>query len=126
MPLISQYFGHFAEYGKRRVPEIAGLLVLLSVVATALCVLEYREQTGAVQHTLEVKNALAQLLSTLQDAETGQRGFLLTGDEAFLQPYTSGVAITPGHLDLVRRLTADNAAQQARISKIDNLVAKKL
>ena len=66
-----------ARFAKRRVPEIAGILILLSAVATAMCVIEYRQQSDAVQHTLEVKNSLAQLLSTLQDAETGQRGFLL-------------------------------------------------
>ena len=72
-----------------------------------MCVIEYRQQSDAVQHTLEVKNSLAQLLSTLQDAETGQRGFLLTGDDAFLQPYVRGAAITRNHIAEVRNLTGD-------------------
>ena len=115
-----------ARFAKRRVPEIAGILILLSAVATAMCVVEYRQQSDAVQHTLEVKNSLAQLLSTLQDAETGQRGFLLTGDDAFLQPYTRGAAITRNHIAEVRNLTGDNEAQQRGIERVEKLVSSKL
>jgi signal transduction histidine kinase/CheY-like chemotaxis protein len=125
MPFLSN-LSFIAEFAKRRIPEIAGILILLSAIATAMCVLEYRQQSDAVQHALEVKNALAQLLSTLQDAETGQRGFLLTGDDAFQQPYTRGIAIIRTHLADVRNLTGDNEVQQRRIGRIEHLVSQKL
>src|SRR5262245_26185913 len=125
MPFLSN-LSFLAEFAKRRIPEIAGILILLSAIATAMCVSEYRQQSDAVQHALEVKNALAQLLSTLQDAETGQRGFLLTGDDAFLQPYAGGIAITRTHLADVRSLTGDNEVQQRRIGRIEHLVSQKL
>src|SRR5688572_15779351 len=44
-----------------------------------------------VNHTHEVVQSLETLLSTLKDAETGQRGYLLYGDERFLEPYQSAL-----------------------------------
>ena len=50
--------------------------------------------------------------SLLKDAETGQRGFVITGDEAYLEPYRGAVDALPGTLEDLRELTADNPNQQ--------------
>jgi CHASE3 domain sensor protein len=42
----------------------------------------------AVAHTQAARAALQELLTTTIDAETGQRGFIITGDESYLEPYT--------------------------------------
>jgi len=60
----------------------AVLLVAVAVGASALAV-QYGNRARWVRHTLEVEATLADLLSAVQDAETGQRGYLLTGDEAY-------------------------------------------
>ncbi len=60
-------------------------LIVMAVAAGTGYVYQLRA-SAAVQHTVEVDGALARIYSTVQDAETGQRGFLLTGDESFLQP----------------------------------------
>ena len=67
----------------------------------------------SVRDTHTMLLSLNELFSTLQDAETGQRGFLLTGDEAYLQPYVDAVDTLPARLKAVERLGAGNLRQQA-------------
>ncbi len=77
-------------------------------------------------HTHEVLEHIAGILSQLKDAETGQRGYVITGDEAFLEPYHTGSA---GVLDVVkdlRKLTADNSNQQKRLDAAEPLINAKL
>jgi signal transduction histidine kinase len=71
---------------------------------------------GWRQHTYEVIAELRGLLNALIDAETGQRGYLLTGDQASLDTYHQGAAETSRRLATLRRLTADNPLQQRRLS----------
>ncbi|HEY6475644.1 MAG TPA: CHASE3 domain-containing protein, partial [Polyangia bacterium] len=67
--------------------------VAATVAVVIIAVLSFRsfrqraEEARQVDHTLEVTQRLELLLSTYQDAETGQRGYLLTGDERYLAPY---------------------------------------
>lgn len=68
-----------------------------------------------VQHSHDVIVAMDDLLSTVQDAETGQRGYLLTGREQYLGPYSESVARVAQGLDKIEKLTSDNDAQQARL-----------
>jgi CHASE3 domain len=63
---------------------ISGFALVGALVVVAFLLLARQtESTGWVIHTLDVQNKLTALLSRLQDAETGQRGFLLTGDTDF-------------------------------------------
>ena len=55
------------------------------------------EDAAWVAHTHEVISTLTKVLSAMQDAETGQRGFLITGDESYLAPYNSGIATVDAH-----------------------------
>ena len=79
-----------------------------------------------VAHTHEVLEHSGKLLSLLKDAETGQRGFVITGDEAFLQPYLEANAGIDGVKNELRRLTSDNPGQQKRLDEADLLIAAKL
>src|ERR1700734_4059930 len=58
-------------------------------------------------HTPEVQNQLTQLLSNLQDAETGQRGYVITGVESYLAPYTDGTARAEENRRRLAELVAD-------------------
>ncbi|HKY36206.1 MAG TPA: CHASE3 domain-containing protein [Polyangiaceae bacterium] len=80
------------------------------------------EHNRSVDHTAQVRRALTQLLSALKDAETGQRGFLLTGDDRFLAPYQSGIGEAERWLGEARRLTADDPEQQARLGKLGPMI----
>ena len=53
----------------------------------------------------------------MKDAESGERGFLLTGDESYLAPYNSAIAALPRGLKELKDLTSDNPRQQARCDR---------
>ncbi|WP_158918851.1 response regulator [Caulobacter sp. S45] len=79
-----------------------------------------------IVHSHEVIGALDTLLSTMQDAETGQRGFLLTGDEKYLQPYEDALSKVDSELSGIATLTVDNSTQQANLAHLRPHVEGKL
>jgi PAS domain S-box-containing protein len=84
------------------------------------------ESESWVGHTQEVRVSLDNLMICLDEAEGGQRGFILTGDEAFLKPYYAGVRLCGEHLVRLRSLTSDNPAQQKAIDAMEPLVGKRI
>ncbi|MHC5538706.1 CHASE3 domain-containing protein, partial [Singulisphaera rosea] len=78
-----------------------------------------------ITHTHEVLAALEEILSFAKDAETGQRGYLITGDERYLEPHTKAVAQIDERVRDVERMTRDNPAQQGRISALQGRIASK-
>jgi methyl-accepting chemotaxis protein len=80
----------------------------------------------AVTHTHQVLERIAQLMSKVTDAETGQRGFVITGDDRYLAPYESARTTIPATLDELRSLTRDNPAQQQRLNAMQPLLTAKL
>jgi len=79
-----------------------------------------------VIHTKQILFEAEQTESLLKDAETGQRGYLYTGDPTYLAPYSSAVARIEPHIDNLGRLTADNPRQQERIVRLRDLAHRKL
>lgn len=79
----------------------------------------------SVTHTHKVIEEIASYMSNLKDAETGQRGYLLTGDLAYLEPHETAVAATPKLLSELRTLTADSPNQQRSIDQMETLTAAK-
>ncbi|HXO15351.1 MAG TPA: CHASE3 domain-containing protein [Steroidobacteraceae bacterium] len=78
------------------------------------------------QHTYEVIGEVRGLLNALIDAETGERGYLLTGDAGFLAPFRSGAAAVGPRLASLRQLTADNPRQQGRLDALEPLARAEL
>ena len=76
------------------------------------------DSAAQVAHTHEVMDALESLFSTIKDAETGQRGYLITGEEVYLRPYNEALARYRAELEQVARLTADNDKQQERVIRL--------
>ncbi|HTP25673.1 MAG TPA: CHASE3 domain-containing protein, partial [Anaeromyxobacteraceae bacterium] len=79
-----------------------------------------------VTHTDQVLEQSQLLLSSLQDAETGQRGFLITGALSYLEPYKAALATIHEHFDRLKELTRDNPEQQQRLDEMHPLVEGKL
>ncbi|HZS38428.1 MAG TPA: CHASE3 domain-containing protein [Polyangia bacterium] len=79
-----------------------------------------------VEHTHEVRLSLAGLLSSLVDAETGARGYVITGDKEFLEPYDRGQSSWREQLAWVRTLTADNPDQQERLASLERLADERV
>ncbi|WP_457108231.1 CHASE3 domain-containing protein [Methylobacterium sp. P5_C11] len=104
-----------------------GFATILVMTAIALGAFVYQQRgTDAVRHTVAVDGRLARVLSAVQDAETGQRGYLLTGDEAFLRPFTEGRANVDRQLDRLRALVRDDAAQRVQLDALAELIREKL
>jgi CheY-like chemotaxis protein/CHASE3 domain sensor protein len=83
------------------------------------------ESSQRVTQTLEVTQQVTALLSSLKDAETGERGFLLTGSESFLEPYTAAVAALPSEIAAARHAIS-NPVQIERLDTLENLSKRKM
>jgi len=83
------------------------------------------ERSKWVNHTNEVLSKSELLLLSLVDMETGQRGYLLTDDPSYLEPYHSGQINSLRLLNELKALTADNAEQQERLKIIDKQIQSK-
>lgn len=105
---------------------LAGLILLIIAAVAYNTTDDLIVNERAVAHTHEVRTNLALVLSTLTDAETGQRGYVLTGDENYLAPYQAALRNIQTSLDNVKRLTSDNPSQQRRMAAISPLVDSKL
>jgi signal transduction histidine kinase/ActR/RegA family two-component response regulator len=97
-------------------------LVVVAAIAVALLFLRSQEADRLVDHTFEVQSTAQDLLSQVQAAENGQRGFLITGDDDYLKRFDTALARVPELLAGLNRLTADNPDQQARLDRLEPLV----
>ena len=77
-------------------------------------------------HTHEVLTEVRDALSLLKDAETGQRGYLITGDPKYLEPYDAVVARVRERFRRLKELTADNPDQQERLGALERVAAARL
>jgi methyl-accepting chemotaxis protein len=101
------------------------LLALIGVVAYR-SIDSLTRTSYLVAHTHQVLEDISTLLGDMRDAETGQRGFVLTGDTAFLEPYQTALSSLPARVTDLRHLTADNPNQQRRIDEAEPIIAAKL
>jgi PAS domain S-box-containing protein len=120
MQILTKRFGVLIGFAVMLALVVANGLVLRRQLASQI------ENQRSVVHTRQVMLELAETESILKDAETGQRGFLYTGDPNYLGPYQSATGQIAGHLDALRQLTADNPRQQVRVAALRELVQKKL
>ena len=105
------------------------LLVIALLIDAVLALHNIREVAISVQwvsHTHEVLGQVEQVLSTLKDAENGQRGYLLAGERPYLEPYEQAVARFPAQITRLRQLTIDNPPQTAHVLKLEQLAAERL
>ncbi|HEY6345923.1 MAG TPA: CHASE3 domain-containing protein [Bryobacteraceae bacterium] len=82
----------------------------------------YRTDVRSVEHAREVQETVYDLQQTLADAETGRRGFVITGDAGYLAPVEAAVARVPQLVQQLNELTRDNPSQQEIVRVLDRLV----
>ena len=81
----------------------------------------------AVEHSWQAVNQVERIMSSAKDAETGTRGFLLTDDDNYLQPYRDALHDLPVELDRFQSLTLDNSSQQQqRIADMRSSIQQRL
>ncbi len=104
-----------------------GALSLFVVIGLISCLntRTLSQEAESVTHTHEVLSALDDILSLAKDAETGQRGYVITGDEQYLKPYHEAAERIYERIDELARLTGDSGEQQQRIPVLQSRVDAK-
>lgn len=110
---------------------ILGIVAALTVqagigVVTLRRVSSLIDDEKQVALTHEISAGVARLLSSVTDGETGVRGFVITGQEAFLEPYHSAETAIASEFANIRRLTAGNVTIQRHLNDLDPLVQSRL
>jgi PAS domain S-box-containing protein len=109
--------------------SVMGLVVVLLLLNTWFGyhnIRQMHDDAQMVDHTHHVLAALESIISLAKDAETGQRGYLITGEASYLEPYNAALSAINESVRTLEQLTRDNPAQQARIPILKNRIANRL
>jgi two-component system, LuxR family, sensor kinase FixL len=105
---------------------LAALLTLLVAVQAYRTTAALFTTADLVAHTRQVQTALAQLVAAIQEVESGQRGYVVTGDDAFLKPRSAALHTLDTQLGELGNLIADNPAQVQRVTVLRDLIGRKV
>src|SRR6187401_369443 len=115
-------------FGKR----VGAGFALAGAILVVIAVVGFRtsesliENDRLVEHTHEVRRALAELAAQVARAEGAMRGYVITSDGGFLEPYRIAVDASKSAFETVRSLTADNPAQQRRLDALRPVVDERI
>lgn len=114
------------QVSRRRLTIIVSLSLILAAAAASLFLVRGVEgQLRDIAQTFEVRSLARQVLQRLTDAETGQRGFLLTVDPLYLEPYEEAIrGLDETYSALISQI-GDNPGQLSRIEGIQTAIAQK-
>ncbi len=99
----------------------------IAIAAASLWLqMKFTTAQANMDYDQSVLHAVDQVLQSEVDAETGQRGYLLTGDAAYLVPYKAGLAAVHGNLALLQSLLPDTPDSRASMARLHSLSARKL
>ncbi|MEH2425000.1 MAG: response regulator [Nostoc sp.] len=87
---------------------------------------ELIETSRQENHTYQVLSQLEDLNLQVTNAETGQRGYIMTGEQRYLEPYNAAIQVLNQKVNELQRLTADNPNQQNRLDILQSLIDQKL
>jgi signal transduction histidine kinase len=108
-------------------------LLLLTAVVVALnawfgfrAIQSLHDSEYWVAHTWQVINQVESIMSSAKDAETGNRGYLITGDKSYLEPYTGARQDLLGKLDYFGNLTSDSPTQTRRLTEMRAILEQRM
>ena len=114
----------------------AGVLAVGAVLAVALLAVDVfltfvntrqlRHDDAWVTHSHEVITGLERILSMTKDAESGQRGYLVTGNPLYLEPYHAAIESLHARLDEVEALVSDSPSQLGRLARLRGAIEDRL
>jgi len=105
------------------------LAVLAALSLVAINEAGFHRSHAALEHLAHSQSTHAsvnRLLQSMLDAETGHRGYLLTGDDRYLEPYEGAVTTVHSNLDQLRMLMTDSAEDLADFSRLSGQISRKL
>jgi len=113
--------------------SIAGLAVVAAILVVAgnawlaiRSIEELNQSQKWVTHTWQVLNEIDQVTGSLKDAESGSRGYLITGDEEYLAPYEKARQDIPAEFSQLQELINDNSPQKKRVEELRAIIFKRL
>ena len=113
-----------------RLLVLAAATAFLILLVLGLFVYQFarneRIEQAWVLHSYRVMDQIRRTFSDVQDAETGMRGYLLSHNDQYLQPYTEAVRSVRKNVARFKSLTADNPSQQRRANVLAQLVDARL
>ncbi|WP_332638571.1 sensor histidine kinase [Brevundimonas sp.] len=126
-----QALGHFLRtpsLSRSVVALLSGAIALLLIVNVGVFVMLQRTSdfNDNVERGQRVRLAATEVMTLSVDAETGQRGYLLTGRAEYLEPYNASTDALPDHLDELARLTAGDSDLSPRVERLRELSQQRL
>ncbi|MBA2733560.1 MAG: CHASE3 domain-containing protein, partial [Acidobacteria bacterium] len=112
--------------------KIAAGFALLLAILFAVGLVSYRNtrklirDSNRVVHSHEIIDGLEGTLSAIKDAETGQRGYIITGDEEHLKPYRTALPVINQRIERLKQLTVTDPEQPRRLADLEREVAERL
>lgn len=100
-------------------------LLIISSTASFIAIKNFTGTAELVNHTERVLQETQSILSYMKDAETGQRGYLITHNPEFLEPYNGAYERVRAAIDNFKGLTLDNPSQQINANKVNSIVSKR-
>jgi PAS domain S-box-containing protein len=101
-------------------------ILLVTGLFSWLTLSKMLDSNRAVNHSNEIILLLEQTISHMKDAETGQRGYLLTGKKEFLQPYRGAAQQALLLSDSTKKITGDNPVQQKNLQQVRVIITQRL
>ncbi|MBD2415521.1 ATPase [Nostoc calcicola FACHB-389] len=120
------------KVSKQFFTRIATGFALASAILVVIGAVSYQNTRVSINNRSVIKNinkkinSLDKLLSQTKDAETGQRGYILTGKETYLKAYQAALTNVDGEITTLKNLTADKPNEQKQIARLESLIATKL
>ncbi|GGI26739.1 response regulator [Pedobacter mendelii] len=102
------------------------IILFISSLASYVSIRNLIKSTDLVKHSDEIILNVEGVISTLKDAETGQRGYLLTGNRIFLVPYNGASDKSLVALNKIAESTKDNQQQQRSIAELKDIMIRRL
>ncbi|MEH1873557.1 response regulator [Nostoc sp.] len=132
MVLASDTRKQAQKANKQFLKKIAGGFGLASAILVLIGTLSYHSTAVLINtsknllNTQVTINSLQELLSTIKDAETGQRGYILTKEDVYLKPYQIALAKLAPEIKRLRKLAADDSKQLHQLNTLEPLIREKL
>lgn len=99
--------------------------LLVTYLVTMFANYQVKKRTALVEHTYKLISGMEMLLSKLKDAETGVRGYALTRDLAFLEPYVNSQSMADSIFNEINILTQDNIVHQQRLTGLKKSIDRR-
>ena len=105
---------------------LAVLVAFILIFINEASFYESTEAASNIEQAQQTRTAINKLLQNMLDAETGQRGYLLTGEERYLEPYNAAVGNIGQNLDGLRLLFTPYKEQLAELSLLSRAISRKM